>query len=325
MVFDEAQRAFNAAMVAEKHKTKWKPEWVRSEPELFIQLSERVPNWSVVVGLIGSGQEIHKGEEDGLSLWRSAIESSPHAKDWVIHIPSELQTEFAGTTVPVRTTPSLHLKTAIRYNLNPIVHAFVTAVIDGKHPSEARPLADMVMKPLADRAGGARFLVTRDLSAAKTYLQEFYKGRPDCRYGIVASSKDKILESRFGVRNSFQSTKRVRLGPWYGDGPESPNSCTRLHDVVTEFGAQGLELDMALLAWGTDLIRVDGKWSSHLAGKYSKRQGVPVRDPHQLRLNAYRVLLSRGRDGTLVFLPSVSELDETHSYLLSVGFRALTG
>ena len=78
---------------------------------------------------------------------------------------------------------------------------------------------------------------------------------------------------------------------------------------------------MALLAWGTDLMRVEGEWSTRRAGRYSR--DIPVRDPHQLRINAYRVLLTRGRDGTVVFVPPLAELDETASYLLESGFREL--
>jgi DUF2075 family protein len=91
---------------------------------------------------------------------------------------------------------------------------------------------------------------------------------------------------------------------------------------VTEFAAQGLELDAALLCWGTDLVREQGHWSISRARSYKK--GSNVRDPHQLRLNAYRVLLTRGRDGTVVFVPPVMQLDETCEYLRSSGFADLS-
>ena len=76
LIYDEAQRAFDAAQVKEKHKHMPAEFTGLSEPELFIQFAERVPDWCVVVGLIGAGQEIHIGEEAGLTQWRDAISKS---------------------------------------------------------------------------------------------------------------------------------------------------------------------------------------------------------------------------------------------------------
>ena len=91
------------------------------------------------------------------------------------------------------------------------------------------------------------------------------------RFGLIASSKDRDLVN-FGVLNDFQSTKRVKFGPWYGDDEHDYDgwSCRRLDTCVTEFGAQGLELDAALLAWGTDFVRAGGAWSNGRARGYKK-------------------------------------------------------
>ena len=111
------------------------------------------------------------------------------------------------------------------------------------------------------------------------------------------------------------------MGPWYGDGGESPLSCRQLTSCVTEFGAQGLELDAALVAWGMDLRLDGGRWSNAHASRY--RQQALIRDALQLRTNAYRVLLTRARDVVVVFVPLLTELNETFNYLLSSGFTAL--
>ena len=91
---------------------------------------------------------------------------------------------------------------------------------------------------------------------------------------------------------------------------------------MTEFGAQGLELDAVLLAWGTDFLLDDGRWNIGNARGYA-RGGPKVRDPWQLRANAYRVLLTRARDATVVFLPALPALDCTHDHLVAIGFRPL--
>ena len=100
-------------------------------------------------------------------------------------------------------------------------------------------------------------------------------------------------------------------------------SCRLLESCVTEFGAQGLELDAALLAWGTDLVWSEGRWSNANARGY--KRGAKVKDPFQLRVNAYRVLLTRGRDGTVIFVPPLPELDGTFEYLVAAGLVSLDG
>src|SRR5262249_18005798 len=144
-----------------------------------------------------------------------------------------------------------------------------------------------------------RFLATRDLEAAKAYLRERYADANEARFGLLASSKDKWLPD-FGVDNSFQTTKRLRVGPWYNAAPSDPSSCCQLETVATEFSSQGLELDCALVAWGSDLLWTDRGWSM----KNSRGTRGKLKDPLALRKNVYRVLLTRGRDGTVVYLPS---------------------
>jgi hypothetical protein len=164
--------------------------------------------------------------------------------------------------------------------------------------------------------------VTRDFDAAKNHLRSLYADKPEARFGLLASSRDRDLVS-FGVLNGYQDTKRVNPGPWYGDAESAPRarSCRLLRDCVTEFGAQGLELDAVLLAWGTDLAWAEKQWSSARARRYQRADRV--RDPHQLRVNAYRVLLTRGRDGTVVFVPPLTEMDETYRHLIESGFHPL--
>ncbi|HET8785779.1 MAG TPA: DNA/RNA helicase domain-containing protein, partial [Candidatus Limnocylindrales bacterium] len=98
-------------------------------------------------------------------------------------------------------------------------------------------------------------------------------------------------------------------------------SCRSLQTCVTEFGCQGLELDATLLAWGTDFIRDGGQWTNRLAKRYAKPGNI--RDAYQLRKNAYRVLLTRARDATVVFIPPIPVLDETYRFLVGAGLREL--
>jgi len=115
----------------------------------------------------------------------------------------------------------------------------------------------------------------------------------------------------------------MNLGPWYGEGDDDHRSCRRLSQCVTDFGAQGLELDGVLLAWeeGAGAEGAPGAWSNARAKRHAR--SAHVRDPFQLRVNAYRVLLTRGRDGAVIFVPPLPELDATAARLQGHGVKVL--
>ena len=311
LIFDEAQRAFDPAMVAETHGASDG----LSEPDHFVEFAERVPEWCVVVALVGSGQEIHLGEEAGIGQWQDAVQRSRFANEWVVHAPSHLAGSF-GQVSNLRASPALHLTVELRYHLAFEVHEYVEGLLDETTKPNLQALADSLEQ------AGYHHRITRDLDQAKQYLNERYQDDPDARYGVLASSRDTML-ARFGVPNEWHSTQRLKYGPWFGEGDDDPlgRSCRTLRECVTEFGCQGLELDAALLAWGTDLMREHGSWTNRLAKRYAKPR--LIRDAFQLRRNGYRVLLTRSRDATVVFVPAFPLLDETYQYLVDSGFREL--
>jgi hypothetical protein len=315
LVFDEAQRAFDIDKARETHKS----DHVRSEPEEFIRFADRVPEWCVVLGLIGSGQEIHIGEEAGLGQWRTAVEGSARSTEWTIHGPPNVAGLFRGGRIPFETKPTLNLDTELRFHQAKDLHRFVARLLEGADTSALARMAERL------NVDGYHLRITRDLDVAKQYLRDRYADDRAARFGLIASSRDRDLV-RFGVMNDFQSTKRVRPGPWYGEDEDdyAGNSCRLFESCMTEFGAQGLELDAALLAWGTDFVRDGGRWSIANARGYRPAGNAKVRDPYQLRVNAYRVLLTRGRDCTIVYMPNLRALDETYEHLTAAGLVLVT-
>jgi hypothetical protein len=311
LVSDEAQRAWDADQVAAKHNGPHRPEY-KSEPELFIQFAERIPEWCVFVGLIGTGQEIHVGEEGGIVQWRHAIERCSNPSAWTVHAPAPLLSAFQGAKISEVVEPTLSLDTEIRYHLAPMVHEYVEAVLERNDVEGARQLASQL------ESCGFRFLLTRDLDVAKDYIKQRYAGAPEARYGVLASSKDKHLPA-FDVDNTYFTTQRLQVGPWYNQAPGHPLSCCQLDTVATEFSSQGLELDFVLLAWGSDFVLVKGRWD--ISGSRGTRG--KVHDPFRLRVNVYRVLLTRGRDGAVIFVPDLEHLDEAHDYLGRCGMVPL--
>jgi hypothetical protein len=321
LVFDEAQRAFSQDKVREVHKQKWSGVTALTEPAHFIELCERMPDWSVLVGLIGTGQEIYSGEEGGLGQWRDALENCRQPDRWTVHAPAAVESAFVGGGLHTRWEPRLNLDTELRFHGAADLHELVGSLLRSEERvPQSLVVADATLALENLWTSGMRLWATRDLARAKQYLRDRYAEDPDARFGLLASSRDKLAPD-FGVPNSWNETPR-KIGPWFGDGEESLLSCRHLNTCMTEFGIQGLELDMALLAWGSDLVREGGKWDTSRARRY-KPGPVEVHDPFQLRINAYRVLLTRGRDGTVVFVPRAHELDETWEHLLSNGFREL--
>jgi len=296
-VYDEAQRAWDAERVNEKrgHTT--------SEPEDFLRIAERKNSWAMMVGLIGEGQEIHLGEESGLPQWNDAI--AEMKKPWIVHCSEKIAPYFP-TASKLEKNNVLDLTVTLRSHLAEDVAQWIKALLDGDL---------MTARALAERARSQGFdaYITQDINVAINYVKERYQGQEDKRYGLLASSKAKNLPA-WGIHNEYNYTKNMREGPWYNDPPSSFNSCCALRDVASEFSCQGLELDFPIICWGNDFTW-DGKWKSP-AAKRSK-----AKDPHQLRVNSYRVLLTRGRDGFFVFVPKEIGMQLTYTELVGAGVR----
>ena len=309
VVFDEAQRAHDAEHHASVQRLAHAS---GSEPESLLEICGRIPDWAVVVALVGTGQAIHVGEEGGVPLWAEAVAKRQANTQWHVHGPAGTAEIFANVGIPVNESNTLSLDTEIRYHLAPRLHDFVDGVLAGRDPARLRALAADLFTE------GYRFLLTRDLDQARNYLVERYESAPNARYGILASSKDKILPE-FGIDNTYLTTMRLRVGSWYNADPADPASCCQLSTVATEFSSQGLELDATLLAWGSDLRVNEKAWTMDMSRGTQK----PVKDPLQMRKNVYRVLLTRGRDATVVYVPPHEALDRTYAWLAACGFREL--
>lgn len=298
-VFDEAQRAFDAEMAQEKRGEPI------SEPEDFLRLGERLDSWALMVGLIGEGQEINRGEEAGIAQWNDAL--GVMEKPWAVHCPPSLADVFSNAS-SVDVEPSLSLDTTLRSHRAEQIHEWVSLLLDGRL-NECKTLS------LVFISQGFEMYVTRDIEAARLYVRERYAGMQDARYGLLASSKARNLLD-YGFMNEYQFTKNMRVGPWFADDPSSSYSCCAMRDTATEFQCQGLELDMPIIGWGHDLWWTGAIWDC--STKYK------VKNPRQIRLNAYRVLLTRGRDGIIVFVPPEPKYNPVFDALVDAGCSTLT-
>ncbi|MEO0407339.1 MAG: DNA/RNA helicase domain-containing protein [Cyanobacteria bacterium P01_A01_bin.135] len=304
IVFDEAQRAWDAERMAEKYGIE------SAAAGAVLTIAERIPDWCIVLGLIGEGQEIHVGEEEGTEQWNAAIASvTEGGSTWQVHCSPEQASHF--TALPdeqIQANDRFNLTTSLRSHRAKDLQTWVAHLLDGELEAAAALMPRL-------QADGFSAYLTRDLAQAKAYCRDRYAGETAKRYGLMASSRARNLAD-YGLPNDYLATRRVKPGPWYIDPPDSPLSCCALDSAVTEFGCQGLELDFPVVGWGNDLLWEGGRW-------ISRGRQKNVADPRRLRLNSYRVLLTRGRDGFVVFVPSEAGMEATAEALMITGLLPL--
>lgn len=302
IVFDEGQRAWDSQQMATKRKDN------RSEPDIMIELCENRLEWCVLLILVGEGQEIYNGENSGIKLWDTALKNSKF--DWEIACPNKLDSYFKDhNLIENIEKDSFDLTVSLRSHLSGTVSEFVNYLMDGEI-EKASKLTDEIY------AEGYNMYCTRNLDAAKEYCKERYAEEPGKQYGLIASSKSSVLKD-YEMYNDFKSTRNVNVAKWFNAPANDPQSCCALKDVVTEFAIQGLELDMPIIGWETDMLWNGTEWE-----KFRKNEDINS-DMNTYRRNSYRVLLTRGRDGFIVFVPPVSKLESVYDLLLSVGIKEL--
>ncbi len=333
VIFDEAQRAWDRRTTENfmKRKKGLSP-FPHSEPEFLLSYLDRHPDWAIVICLVGGGQEINTGEA-GIGEWLAAIRTKfPH---WYAHISPELSdSEYAagealatlGTAVSVVSDKDLHLAVSMRSFRAGNVSAFVKAALDCDLPGARESL----MALLAERPRGAGptfpIAITRDLAAAKAWVRRHARGSE--RAGLVASSEAQRLKPH-------AIDIRVETNPihWFLGEPGDTRSSDFLEDAATEFQVQGLELDWVCVTWDADL-RFNGSGWTHRAFRGSKWTQIKQLDAQQYQRNAYRVLLTRARQGMVIFVPpgdasdptrEPTLYDGTYEYLRDLGIPELGG
>jgi hypothetical protein len=290
-----------------------------SEPEFLISCLDRHPDWAVVVCLVGGGQEINTGEA-GISEWIEALERS--FPSWHIYISpkltdSEYSTEKVLNKIKARQNVTykeeLHLSVSMRSFRAEHVSLLVKQILD-LQPDEAK-------KTLEKVKGKYPIVITRDLTKAKQWLKVQARGSE--RYGIVVSSQAERLKP-----HAIYVKSPVDPIHWFLDGKEDTRSSYYLEDVVTEFQIQGLELDWACVTWDADFRYTKEGWD-HRSFKGDRWNYIRKPERQTYLKNAYRVLLTRARQGMVIVVPSGDEEDHTRKkefydpifeYLQTIGF-----
>jgi len=323
-IFDEAQRAWNKEQtVSFMKRKKNKPDFDHSEPEFLISCLNRHEDWAVIVCLVGGGQEINTGEA-GISEWLAAIKNwYPH---WSVHIsPNLTDSEYSATdaiaalsnVTEVHLNPDLHLSVSMRSFRAENLSLFVKNMLDIQKEKAIETFNQVKEKyPI---------VLTRDLKKAKQWLKE--KARGSERYGIVVSSQAQRLKP-------YAIDVKSPMNPihWFLNGKDDVRSSYFLEDVATEFHVQGLELDWACIAWDGDLRYANDGWKTY-EFRGSKWLNIKKEERKQYLINAYRVLLTRARQGMIIVVPDGNSEDSTRkpehydatfNYLKSLGIPVIS-
>lgn len=323
VIFDEAQRAWTVAQIAKfmKEKKGIRP-FEMSEPEFLISTMHRHQDWAVVICLIGGGQEINTGEA-GLPEWFDSMQRS--FADWDVYVTPQIHDEEyrRGRSwesmihgLHVTENAGLHLAASVRSFRTPKLAEFIKNMLDLDKVKATELYAEIQEKyPI---------VLTRDLHQAKDWVRR--RSRGSTRYGLLAASGALRLKPEgIYVKNE------PSIANWFLNGKDDVRSSYALEDVVTEFAIQGLELDYSIVAWDADLRLSHGKWSYNQF-KGDKWQTLHAKEKQLYLKNAYRVLLTRARQGMVIFVPRGSKHDATRSpvfydelyeYLSRIGIHTL--
>ena len=303
VIFDEAQRAWDKPMTSSfMARKKNRPDFNQSEPAFLLSYLNRHDDWAVVICLVGGGQEINRGEA-GITGWLDAIQAS--FPDWNVHVsPNLTDSEYAaGNTLShlagvraISKDPDLHLSVSMRSFRAENVSTFVKSVLDCEMATAKEQLS-----MLRDRFP---IVITRDLARAKDWIRS--KARGSERFGLVASSGAERLRPH-------AVDVRFEINPihWFLNGSLDVRSSFYMEDPATEFQVQGLELDWVCMTWDADLrLSPARNWNYH-SFRGDKWTNVHKSETRRYLLNAYRVLLTRARQGMAIFIPPGDEADHT--------------
>ena len=324
-IFDEAQRAWNEESLTDFMKRKKGVDaFNQSEPEFLIRIMDRHQDWAVIVCLVGGGQEIYNGEA-GIIDWFRALQKK--FRNWHIYLSDKItDSEYVGnssieellTGCSYSLRPALHLGVSLRSFRSEKLAEFVKLLLDNEPSAAAAVYSELsIHYPI---------ILTRDLDKAKEWIRK--KARGTERYGLLASSEGKRLR---GIGIWVPSV--INHVGWFLNEKDNVDSSYFLEVAASEFKVQGLEIDYSILAWDADLRR-SGEGFDYFKFRGTRWNHVNNMQQQKYLKNAYRVLMTRARQGMIIFVPSGTDpeddptrdsayYDDIYKYLRSCGIKEL--
>jgi hypothetical protein len=303
VVFDEAQRAWNTDHVRKKKKGD------RSEPSTMLEIMERCPDWCVIIALVGGGQEIHKGEA-GLEEWGQALSQTD--KDWQVLVSPQVLVGGAGLAghqlFPAPPPPNCRVVELLALHLDVSVRSFRAEMLTEWVNFVLRGEADAA-RAVFEKAKEFPLVLTRDLHMARDWLRD--RSRNERRCGLVVSSGS-IRHRAYGLEVSSSFRRGYPYDEWFLGKQADVRSSCQLEVAATEFECQGLELDWVGVCWGDDFCidPASRQWSCRT---FRGNKWPDIKNPvsRQYLVNKYRVLLTRAREGIVIWVPQGDLMDST--------------
>lgn len=301
IVIDEAQRAWDEKQAVRATATRAVP-LTQSEPAHLLDIMARHADWAAIICLIGGGQEIHDGE-GGLAEWGTALLARSGWK--VVAAPEALQAGSPRQRLPMMAgmdvQDSLHLSVPMRSLRNAAAAGWVEAVLAGEINAA---------KAIAEAGPTLPYVLCRDLEIMRQHLRASCRG--ERRSGLVGSSSGKRRRAD-GLGAELDHLDKDAVAHWFlNRWPADVRASEALETVATEFACQGLELDYVGLCWGGDMLWLPEQraWSSR---KFKGTDWQLNRHPDAIahRTNTYRVLLTRARYQTVIWVPKGDHADRT--------------
>ena len=322
-IFDEAQRAWNKESLTDFMKRKKGiPEFNQSEPEFLISIMDRHEDWAVIICLVGGGQEIYNGEA-GIQDWFSTL--SEKYLDWEIYLSDKItDSEYVGNS-DVSTMlhnreyhciSDLHLGVSLRSFRSEKLALFVKCLLDEE--------IELAKETYEELKKSYLVLITRKFDVAKNWVKK--KARGTERYGLLASSEGKRLRAE-----GIWVPSEINHVGWFLNEKDNVDSSYYLEVAASEFKVQGLEIDYAVLAWDADL-RYTSNGFEYFKFRGTKWNHVNQEQRQHYLKNAYRVLMTRARQGLIIYIPEGDEEDPsrlteyyegTYQYLKHVGIKEI--
>lgn len=343
-IFDEAQRSWTHKRIADYLKrggtygNKLKvPNFPFSEAEFLIWSLDQREDWAVIICLVGGGQEINTGEA-GITAWIEALNN--RFQHWHVFISNKLtEPEYAEGKVnellqekeKVTFSDSLHLAVSLRSFRAEKLSSFVHSLLSFNE--NAKDLYNEVA------AKGYPIVLTRDMDKARKWLRG--KARGTQQTGVLVSK----VAARFKpLAVNILAQGDENAVHWFLEDKTDIRSSNYLEDAATEIQVQGLELDFACVLWDADMRYVDGHWEYYKFNGKTKWNLVAStangQEEKKYMLNAYRVLLTRARQGIVICVPNGNNrltpegfpedptrlpefYDGTYEYLKSLGIEEI--
>lgn len=313
ILFDESQRSWDL-----NHMQQYK--FNVSEPEVLLKLQNKAFNDGGKANLVcsyGEGQSIYLGEESGFGIWSEVLNKKEYM-DWEVYCSKDLGRYFKGRNNTFL-KEELFIDTSIRGNFID-VNPFVNATLEVDYERSSSELKKII-------SNGFDIKISREFLKIKDYLGEYANQCSDKFYGLITSSNASLLTLQKTIPNFkkiLSQGDNYRIGKWYVD------DCCNLEEAAAEFGCQGLELNLPIVVFGRDYIIKDGSWNisqkvlqkAKIDKSYNKV--LKYKDKDEIFRNIYRVLLSRGRKGLVLFFPNgCKDLDQTYEFFAKIGVKEL--